>query len=147
MYVIYMKAEEQKEKDAVDGTEAAVESRPLTDDTQPGADDTATTTTTPKTKKTLLGKKSFFRIFSPRRDMQKSLTMDADDRGAGAAFSVEAEGQVVASDTDWRSAKTASLDSKGRIPKSSTTGADRGDMVGVVADTATDTGRCAYESI
>jgi len=139
-----LKAEEQKEKEAVEGAEPAV---PPADETQPAAEDKDkdTTTTTPKSKKTtLLGKGIFNRIFSPRRDLQKSFTLDGDE--AGLAYSVEAEGQILAAadNTEFRgSSKTASLDSKGRIPKSLTTGADRSEMVGVVSDTvATDTGRC-----
>lgn len=67
--------------------------------------------------------------------------MDGDDREGVISYSVEGEGQIMAADTEWRS-KTASLDSKGRIPKSSTTGADRTEMVAVVADSATDTDKC-----
>jgi len=118
------KAEEPKGKEAVDGNET-VESRPAADDTQLSAEDKDSST--PKSKKSLLGK-GILRIFSPRRDLHKSLTMDADDREGIITYSVEGEGQVMAAD------KTASLDSKGRIPKSSTTGADRTETVAVIAD-------------
>ena len=131
------KQEEPKEKEAVDANETA-ESRQTADDSQLSADDKESST--PKGKKSLLGK-GIFRIFSPRRDLQKSLTMDADDREGVISYSVEGEGQIMAADTEWRS-KTASLDSKGRIPKSSTTGADRTEMVAVVADSVTDTDKC-----
>ena len=134
------KQDDQKEKEAVDANEP-VEHRPTADDSQLSADDSST----PKSKKSLLGK-GIFRIFSPRRDLQKSLTMDADGRDGVISYSVEGEGQIMATDTEWRS-KTASLDSKGRIPKSSTTGADQTEMVAVVADTSTDTGRCEVDGV
>jgi len=133
------KQEEQKEKEPVDAN-VLVETR-QTDDSQLSAEDKDSST--PKSKKSLLGK-GIFRIFSPRRDLQKSLTMDGDDRDGVISYSVEGEGQIMASDTEWRS-KTASLDSKGRIPKSLTTGADQTEMVAVVADTTTDTDKCEVD--
>jgi len=130
------KPEEQKEKEAADGMEPA-DGRQTADDSQQSADDKESAT--PKSKKTFLGK-GIFRIFSPRRDLQKSLTMDGSDREAVISYSVEGEGQIMASDSEWRS-KTASLDSKGRMPKSSTTGADQTELVGVIADSSIDTGK------
>jgi len=130
------KQDETKEKEA-DGMEKSEVRQTSADDSQVTADDKDAST--PKSKKSLLGK-GIFRIFSPRSDLQKSMTMDGNEEVI--SYSVEGEGQIMASDTDWRSNKTASLDSKGRIPKSATTGADRSEMVAVVADSVTDTGRC-----
>jgi len=132
--------EKEKETAAVDGGNESVGSRPSADDAQPSADEKDSST--PKSKKSLLGK-GIFRLFSPRRDLQKSQTMDGE---RVISYSVEGEGQIMAADTDCRS-KTASLDSKGRMPKSLTTGADRSsEMVEVVAaDTSADLDRCDGE--
>lgn len=131
------KQDEPRDKESADGNET-VESRPAADDSQLSVEDSST----PKSKKSFLGK-GILRLFSPRRDLQKSLTMDADDREGVITYSVEGEGQIMAADMEnWRS-KTASLDSKGRIPKSSTTGADQSEMVAVIADV--DSGKCEVD--
>ena len=78
----------------MDGSEVAVEPRAVpADDSQQLID--SKDSSTPKSKKSLqLGKSILGRLFSPRRDLHKSLTMDADDRAAGVAYSVDSSGQV-----------------------------------------------------
>ena len=78
----------------MDGSEVAVEPRAVpADDSQQLSE--SKDLSTPKSKKPLqLGKSILGRLFSPRRDLHKSLTMDADDRAAGVAYSVDSSGQV-----------------------------------------------------